>query len=317
MTVTATPAGQRPASMQERRALHDSGYFHHHGVWAPGVRLFRHIRFRAKASLIMAVLVLPLLMTSAGLLHGMQEQVRVVELERRGVESMKVFVPVLQGLLETRNATRANLGGVAASGDYTQARESTDAALAAMARLLETDGDPLQLGPPLAKLTTAWKATASSRNGADESGRTVFGPVTEATVELLTRIGDASQLVLDTELDSFYVAQALLLALPRALEDVGQLWGWGAYVTAKGTATSTDLGRAYTWASRVDLGIDDARRAFGRAIQARASLEKSLDVAGLDEIAAWRKKVIEVFRAPTGDARARFDEGRSMLRVGF
>ncbi len=317
MTAAATPAGDRPASPRERRAPEHSGYFKHHGVWAPGVRLFRNIRFRAKAAFIIAVLVLPLLLTSAGLLQGMQAQVRTVELERRGVESMKVFVPVLQGLLETRNATRASLGGVSAAADYAQAREATDAALAAMARLLETNGDPLGLGASLVKLTTAWKATASSRNGADESGRTVFGPVTEATVELLTRIGDASQLVLDTELDSFYVAQGLLLALPRALEDVGQLWGWSAYVTAKGATSATDLGRAYTWASRVELGVDDARRGFGRAIEARPSLKNALDIAGLDEITAWRKKVIEVFRAPSGDARARFDEGRAMLRVGF
>jgi len=37
------------------------GFFSHHGVWAPGVRLFRQLHFSAKAALISLALVLPLL----------------------------------------------------------------------------------------------------------------------------------------------------------------------------------------------------------------------------------------------------------------
>ena len=38
-----------------------SGYFSFHGFWAPGVRLFRSLRFRAKAAVISLVFLLPLL----------------------------------------------------------------------------------------------------------------------------------------------------------------------------------------------------------------------------------------------------------------
>jgi methyl-accepting chemotaxis protein len=310
-------AAPRPDPVRSARAGEPSGYFKHHGLWAPGVRLFRRIRFRTKAALIIGVLLLPLLLASFGLLRDMQKQVATVELERGGVAAMKVFVPLLQGLLETRNATRASLGGFDAKADYQKARAATDAALATMARQIEQTRDPLALGPSLAKLTTAWQATSSSLNGADDKGRTVFGPVTEASVELLSRIGDGSQLVLDTELDSFYVAQTLLLALPRALEDVGQLWGWSTYVTAKGEATATDVGRAFGWAARVDIGVSDARRGYERAIEARPSLKSALDLAALDELTAFRTAALAVFRAPAGEAAARFDAGRKALGVGF
>ncbi len=316
-TSAAGGAAARPESARSARAGEPSGYFQHHGIWAPGVRLFRRVRFRSKAALIVGVLVVPLLLASFWVLRDMQQAVTTVGTERSGVAAMKTFVPVLKGLLETRNATRAGLGGLDTQSDYKQARAATDGALAAMARQIEQAGDPLALGPALSKLTTAWQATASSLNGADDKGRTVFGPVTEASVELLAQIGDGSQLVLDTEMDSFYVAQSLLLALPRALEDIGQLWGWSTFVTAKGQVGAADLGRAYGWAARVEIGIADAKRGYERAIEARPSLKAALDLAALEEMQAFRKAALEVFRAPSGEAAARFDTGRKALATGF
>ena len=35
------------------------GFFEHHGAWAPGVRLFRTLNFRAKALIISTVFLLP------------------------------------------------------------------------------------------------------------------------------------------------------------------------------------------------------------------------------------------------------------------
>ncbi len=36
-------------------------FFRHHGIWAPGVRLFRKLQFKSKAFIITMVFVLPLL----------------------------------------------------------------------------------------------------------------------------------------------------------------------------------------------------------------------------------------------------------------
>ena len=39
-----------------------SHFFAHHGLWAPGVRLFRQLRFGAKAAIILGAVLLPLLL---------------------------------------------------------------------------------------------------------------------------------------------------------------------------------------------------------------------------------------------------------------
>ena len=46
------PGGQERFAAARRVPTALSAYFQHHGVWAPGVRLFRSMRFRSKALLI-------------------------------------------------------------------------------------------------------------------------------------------------------------------------------------------------------------------------------------------------------------------------
>ncbi len=57
---TATPVAS--PSDTDRGSSDAAGFFAHHGVWAPGVKLFRQLGFRAKALIVTAVLVLPLLL---------------------------------------------------------------------------------------------------------------------------------------------------------------------------------------------------------------------------------------------------------------
>ncbi len=59
--MTATLASGAAAAPSARPAGADSGFFAHHGIWAPGVRLFRALRFSAKAVIISLAFVVPLL----------------------------------------------------------------------------------------------------------------------------------------------------------------------------------------------------------------------------------------------------------------
>ena len=62
MTVTTnSTAGAAPAP-------EGSDFFRYHGAWAPGVRLFRNVRFRTKAWIISAAFLVPLATVVATLL---------------------------------------------------------------------------------------------------------------------------------------------------------------------------------------------------------------------------------------------------------
>jgi len=81
----------------------DSGFFSHHGFWAPGIRLFRRMRFTAKAVTITLTVVLPLLGLIVWLLHGQDQQ----ELQDRK-NATRQHVEVAHGVLSWAQAQEAS-----------------------------------------------------------------------------------------------------------------------------------------------------------------------------------------------------------------
>jgi methyl-accepting chemotaxis protein len=259
-----------------------------HRLWRPGMRLLRRLRFRGKALAISAGFLLPILLLVVSLLDSLGGNIDFTRKERAGVAAMAQLVPVLQGLVSTRNTTRALLGGAALPGQYQSARQATDAALSAFAQHLGSTGDPLALTEPLAKLRQSWAHTASATDGVDAQGRTVFGPVAEATVALLNRIGDDSNLVLDPDIDSFYTINALVLTLPRLIDDLGQVWGWSSFAAARGKVGNEAAARRFVgWASGVAVYSADLRSYVGRAVAANPALAAPLALDALQPMAAY------------------------------
>jgi hypothetical protein len=253
------------------------------------VRRFRNLSFRAKALLISACFLLPIALLSVNVFGRVAKDIGFIERQRTGVVVLGQVVPVFHGLLEARNATRAMLGGFDASQPYAAARQRTDAALERLQQQLTRSGDPLQLKSAMDTFKAAWDETASARNGADANGRTVFGPVSTALVDLLAQIGDRSNLVLDSELDSFYLMNALVMVLPGTLEDVGQLWGWGTFAAVKASIGTDNEARWHVWSAGVETGVADLRRLVARAESVNPALRSRLDLAPLDAALALRK----------------------------
>lgn len=260
-----------------------SSFFQHHGLWAPGIRMFRRMNFRAKAMMVAAVMAIPMLFFLLVFLSELQSQIQFTERERHGVAAMRHVGPLLHGVLQTRNATRAMLGGYDAQGAYRDARAKVDASIAAMQQQLNSAGDPLNLGPQLAEVKKRWQATAQSANGADANGRTVFGPVSEALIQMLKRVSDSSNLVLDPDLDTLYTIMAVFVQMPQASEDLGQVWGWSTFAVAKGGLETPEQHKKFAgWAARASVGIDNVKDMLKSAIQARPSLGERLPLQVLD-----------------------------------
>ena len=294
-------------------------FFEFHGIWAPGIRLFRNIRFRSKALCISAILLLPAMVMGTAYLQSVQEQLDIAKQERAGIAAMKHFAPVLLGVLETRNATRALLGQFDASKDYAASRATVDQALDALEAHLKQSGDPMALTQGTAALRAAWTATANSKNGADAQGRTVFGPVTETSLKILQGITDESKLVLDPEIDTLYSIFAVFLNMPKASEDLGQLWGWGTFALAKGGLENPEQYRRYAvWHARAAGGIQDARASFERAFAANPGLKERIDLSGLDAALKFQAMadVTEMMKVSMEPAEV-FAAGRKAIRAYF
>lgn len=263
-----------------------------HGLWSPGVKLMRQLNFAKKALVITVVFMLPIVLVGYFFVSTQNEQIAFSQKEREGVVALKEFLPVYTGLLKTRNASQAILGGFEGTAKYQAAREQTDKALGGFEKYLTQTGDALGLKPEFDKLKAAWSQTASATYGLEDKKRTVFGPANEALVALMGAVGDNSNLVLDPDLDSFYLMSSLVLSGPQLMEDVGQLGSWGTYfiasskVAQKGIST-TDLTRYAVWVAGVESGLRNTKVFLERANKAHPGLHAKLEMAIWDELALF------------------------------
>ncbi len=88
------PKAPRPSAAPSPRAP-DGGYFTFHGLWAPGIRLFRQLRFGSKALILSALMLLP---ASTLLLWQLQQQEATALQGRK--DATRQHVEVARGVLE-------------------------------------------------------------------------------------------------------------------------------------------------------------------------------------------------------------------------
>ncbi|MBK7656510.1 MAG: hypothetical protein IPJ18_17145 [Betaproteobacteria bacterium] len=69
------------------------------------------VNFSTKALIISLIFMIPVLILGYFFSSSQLEQIRFSEKERVGTATLREFIPLLGGVLQTRNATRASLGG--------------------------------------------------------------------------------------------------------------------------------------------------------------------------------------------------------------
>ena len=99
--ITTNPA-IRPTLAELRAAAERSGFFAHHGIWAPGVRLFRNLQFTAKALIISAAFAIPSGLMACWLLYTQAE----TALQAR-MDATRQHVEVAHGVLLWAHAQEA------------------------------------------------------------------------------------------------------------------------------------------------------------------------------------------------------------------
>jgi methyl-accepting chemotaxis protein len=158
-------------------------FFRYHGVWAPGVRLFRAIGFRAKALVISAVFGVPILLLALNYFQAQQANIDFSAKERLGLQYARAALPLLDVWLQApADTARAN------------------ALLAELAKAEAALGADLGTGPAHAALLAALKPGQA-----------------QPIVPLLDLLGvatDGSNLTLDPDIDTYYLMDAALFRLP-------------------------------------------------------------------------------------------------------
>src|SRR4051794_7989688 len=153
-------------------------------VLRPVTLLIRRLRTSARLGVLVAVLLIPAIVATASFASVIGGQIAFARSERGGVVVLR---PALDALATVATGQPVDLGEwPAAAKPY----------------------------PALHKSVETVTAAAARSGSATPTGRVA---VAQSLVDLITQIGNSSKLILDPDLDSFYLMDASIVQLPKAL----------------------------------------------------------------------------------------------------
>ncbi|OYU42300.1 MAG: hypothetical protein CFE44_24760, partial [Burkholderiales bacterium PBB4] len=277
-----------------------------------------NLRFAYKALIISLVFLLPVVLLGYFFVTAQNDQIAFSAKERTGVEAYKQFVPVSTALLKLRNATRAGMGGLNSESRFKLAKDQLDSAIKSFDQYVLSSGDPLDTKEEFQKLKSQWAKASMVPGGVDVNGRTVFGPLNEAVAKVFGKIGDNSNLVLDPDIDSYYL-YSVMNALPQLSEDTGQLWGWGSYALARAEAGKAPLdGKEATrfaiWSANVKSSLEVSKVYLDKAFAYNPSIKSSLDLTALEDAARFQAMSSDIqglVASKSMKSDAYFDQGEA------
>jgi methyl-accepting chemotaxis protein len=230
-----TEAQQQSARKKAHSSMLDE-LFTPNGFWAPGIKLFRSLGFRMKATVISVCFSVPIAILMVFVLQAKQEIIGFAKQERIGVEYIQQLVPLMQHGQRVRMAATAAAAGVPLA-NHEEIKSNFAAQLKKMSDVNEKLGGKLNTKDVYRKMQD--KITSAEKTvGSKETVFAAYVGVLDSMHDVLDQVTDTSNLALDPDLGSYYTMDAAVVNGPKAIEAMGQARGLGGALLAMNDISS-------------------------------------------------------------------------------
>ena len=249
----ATTAHRRPPGR-----LRD--FFRYHGVWAPGVRLFRHLRFSGKAMVLTAVFLLPIIWLSLQSFTRWQDEALQLAAQRTGAQLLASLSLVEQAMLvceETARVQSTQTPLAAAAPDHAAACDQARAAWLAVATQAQAVDAPE--AQALHQLQQQWLSLGEVTAAPDGQMPAAWVALREHSLTLHSHLVQEYGLLLDANAQRNNLARQLLNTLPAALNASADLWGWGSVAIVRAGIGTEHERQWEVWDARLGDALADSK----------------------------------------------------------
>ncbi len=282
-------------------------------IFAPGVRFLNHLNYPRKFGLIGLLLMLPFGLVAFFWNSEVRDRIAFTAQEQLGNEYLRLAQQFTSDLREQRGLTWARLD-----------RQSTPAELSRIEERLQRDiqdleaadrklGAILHTTPLWSAIKHKFKSLPSTQNTADPADPVNRHTELIANVRaLMNQAGDQSNLILDPELDSYYMMDLLVNRLPLLTDQIGQARGLSCGLAGRETTDASDMFRLRNLISEITSLHETLKHHFEVAFRetSDANLFKELEPAMQLSLAATNR-FLELNADPTDPSlgvRASSDE---------
>ncbi len=207
-------------SRYQARAPQSAGlleFFAHHGIWAPGVRLFRKVNFTTKALLVSLAFLVPIVLLMGAYLKTVQESIDFASNERAGVTLLRAVEP---WQIEVQKQRRLVISGFSATVDM----PAIEARLVAITQQVAARPRGLDALAALDKAAKSHKELLAAVQGGNDAAHTAepLQAYVDAIREFRNTVLDLSALSLDPEQATYYVMSVAAIVSPDVIESVSR-----------------------------------------------------------------------------------------------
>jgi len=222
------------------RSTSATSFFRYHGIWAPGVRLFRRLSFQAKAAIVSVAFLVPLGVLGWSFDAGKRAELDFVQAERQGVAYAGPLSKLISSTVRERQASRA-AARHDAQANLPAARLQTRQAWGDLLREHAVSGAALDDAQAFKLAEQSLKAAQTHASDDTQALFGVYAQAIQAQSALLEWVIDKSNLALDPEFSSYYLMDAVMIAAPDLALSAGKLRALLGNVIKAGSANSQEL----------------------------------------------------------------------------
>lgn len=268
-------------------------------LFAPAVALMDRMHFKYKYLVIGVAMGVLIGLLQFQVVRQQWDVIQPSRTELQGVDMVKAIDHTVQQIQQHRGLSAFVLGGNDSMRDRRAAKEKEVAAALLRAEALLSP--PLKGSPGWASIRRSWEALTQDlmRMTAADSFQAHSRLIDEVLI-FQTEVADQSAITLDPDLDSHYLADTMVSALPATLERLGQVRAKGTAILGKREITERqkvefvallaelegavrhqklNVAKALMYAPGGSPALGPADRSFGEAVGGVAALTRQ-DVIG-------------------------------------
>lgn len=249
------------------------------GLLTPAVALMNRLPYARKFGLIALVFAIPMAVFVGLLVTEINTTIEFAAKERLGVQYIKALRPLMEHLPQHRGMMNAVLNGNdALRGKLPEKRAQVDADIKAVEDANAALGATLDTSAKWQEFKSRWEEFKTQLDSVDaaSSFRTHSALIADLS-GLVAHVGDTSNLILDPDLDSYYLMDAVVSRLPAISESVAQIRGLGAGIAARKGITEQERVRLIFQMTSSQEHSAAMERGMGVAFGYNSSLQPVLD----------------------------------------
>jgi PAS domain S-box-containing protein len=247
-------------------------------LFTPAIALMNRLTYPRKFTLITLLLAVPLALALWFLILSINTGVQVAQFELNGTAYLRPLRRLLEHALLNKQLSNDYLAGNSSlRAALLDNQAQIDADLKAIAAVDQQFGADLKTTAQLRALEASWSTLKSQLFSSSTGGEVLHTQLIADIRALMSQVGDTSNLILDPDLDSYYIMDAVLLKLPESLDLLSQVQSLGMRALGQQAITPEDETRLTILLGLLRSNLSASSKGMGVAFRTNPATQAALD----------------------------------------